>query len=99
MSVLGRKRIQPYERDILAAYNVLARGGLDIGDDLKAKVVTILGREPDEGWGEPVAGGLMSGGFVEYNIHGTGHPFYEDGMVIKMGEVPDGTYEIRIYAE
>ena len=92
--VAARKRLIAQELDLINAYNIMVDNGIPIPEELDQKLFNLTGRKGGC-WGErfPVEGEM-----VEILVRGEGRVMYEDGMIIRLGDMPAGTEELRIYA-
>lgn len=95
--VNARKKILPGERELLEAYNMFLDNDIAISNQHKLRIVEILDREPENGWGEPIA--LDYREYIEHHITGVGDVMYHDGMIIRLKDLPPGTVELRVFAQ
>jgi hypothetical protein len=93
--VSARKRIALEERRLCEAYNTLVHNRIDVPFEMQEKLTSILGREPEYGWDEPLD--LDYDEYLELRVSGKGDVMYYDGMVLKLEDLPPGTVELRIY--
>lgn len=100
------KELSEDELFLIKSYNTLIDNGLTISEDLKKRLLEIVGEPPNEPFDHPQYG---TDGFseryelrsrtVELGIGGEGRVMWGDGMIIQLADIPRGTKAIRIFAE
>ena len=100
------KELSDDELFLIKSYNTLIDNGLTIPEDLKQRLLEIVGEPPRAPLPHPKYG---TDGFderyelrsrtVELSVGGEGDVMYYDGKVIQLEDIPPGTKALRIFAE
>ncbi len=91
--VVARRLLTSEDRALVDAHNRMCDGGYETPAKLLDDLGKMLGKEIS-GF-EPIG---VHSSFVETTLSGEGDVMYDDGLIIKVAEIPADAEEIRVYA-
>lgn len=92
--VVAQRKLSKDDLKKVNMYNNLVDSGYEPPDKLKKDLHELIG-DDDILCGESIE--VREGDVFEVGIDGKDDAMYDDGMIINMADIPEGTTSIRIY--